>query len=286
MFQEGIYTSEILKIDGNHCKVTIDTIAIEEPLEIIVAYKNSTSKVYKVISITMRTPGNDIELATGFLFNEGIIDHVEDILDIDFRMKCDDGEFQQQSIILELKPTLAPRINQIERHFYTNSSCGVCGRTSIELLASNTRYIPKKKNDVISSSTLFKLSDKLTKAQSLFSKTGAIHASGIFSMDGSLIHFTEDVGRHNAMDKMTGWCIQNKLLPLSDHILVFSGRTSFELVHKALCAGLPIVASVGAPSSLAVQTSEYFGLTLIGFLRENRLNIYSHPYRINQFVEK
>ena len=258
-----------------------DNVAAGEPLEIIVRLKLENSTVFKTISITMRTPGQDEQLALGFLFNEGIIDSKFDVLSIDQRMNCSGDDITHQSIIFELNPKLNNRIVNLNRHFYTSSSCGVCGKTAIDLAMTNSHFIPKKLPGAINPFTLGQLPEILKKEQKLFHLTGGIHACGVFDLDHNLIFFAEDVGRHNALDKVAGWCLKNETIPLSEHILILSGRASFELVQKAMCLGIPIICSVGAPSSLAIELAESLGLTLVGFLKNNKMNIYSAAYRID-----
>lgn len=280
MHQEGIKDYSIIKISKNHSHHGADHVTIEEPLEIVIRY-NQKDKIHsKVISITMRTPGHDQWLATGFLYVEGIIDRYNDIQNIDFRINCQDDDYTNQTIVLTLDSKSAQKVKSLERHFYTSSSCGVCGKTSIDLLAENIKFFPKKIEGVLSYAQLLELPAILRKNQNIFSKTGSIHACGLFDFDGKLLHYFEDVGRHNALDKLIGWGLESNFLPFSEHLLLLSGRASFELIHKALIAGIPIVAAVGAPSSLAIQTAENYGLTLIGFLSEDRMNIYTHSYRI------
>ncbi len=280
MFQEGIYHHSVINIEGNQSSEKIDQLAIEEPLEIILKCKRNNNTEFKTLSITMRTPGHDLELAIGFLFSESIIDHYNEILNVDYRINCQVDEASQQTIVIELSRHNFQKIESLERHFYTNSSCGVCGKTSIDLTAQSAKFILKKNESVLKASALYKLPSELKSNQKLFHSTGGIHACGLFDFNSSLLQFAEDVGRHNAMDKLIGKSLISNQVPCLDHILVLSGRASFELLHKALVIGIPVIASVGAPSSLAVQLAENFGATLIGFLKENKMNIYTHPYRI------
>jgi len=243
-----------------------DLIMVEEPLQINTV--NMDGKV-QPLSITMRTPGNDEELAIGFLFNESIID-------------IDDQATSETNWLGEVNVHLnKPKDTQTHaRNFYMTSSCGVCGKTAIDLAITSCHYIPKKLERSINPSTLGKLPELLKKEQILFHLTGGIHACGIFNLKNELIYFAEDVGRHNALDKVAGWCLENQLLPMSDHILILSGRASFELIQKAMCMGIPVICSVGAPSSLAIELAESQGITLIGFLKSNKMNIYSGYFRL------
>lgn len=280
MFVEGIFKHKVQCIEKDSRSEFEDKLVVEEPLEIVLKYKSEKNTFLKTIAITMRTPGEDQALATGFLFSENLIDKIEDVLDLDFRINCQDDECTQQTIVLELNPSLQSRIMKLERHFYTNSSCGVCGKTAIDLTADTAKYILKKHELTLAHSRFFELPQLLKEQQTLFNNTGGIHACALFDFNFNLLYHCEDVGRHNAMDKLTGKSLKNHTIPCLDHILMLSGRASFELIHKAVCMGIPVVASVGAPSSLAVSLAENFGMTLIGFLRESRMNIYTHPYRI------
>lgn len=280
MYSPGINQKAIICWEDGKTIQRLDKVVAEEPLEIIIRLKIDKKTIFKTISITMRTPGLDEKLCLGFLFNEGIIDSKDDVISIDHRMNCSDLEITNQSIILELKPNLNHRILNLNRHFYTTSSCGVCGKTAIDLAITSCHYIPKKLERSINPSTLGKLPELLKKEQILFHLTGGIHACGIFNLKNELIYFAEDVGRHNALDKVAGWCLENQLLPMSDHILILSGRASFELIQKAMCMGIPVICSVGAPSSLAIELAESQGITLIGFLKSNKMNIYSGYFRL------
>ncbi|MEO6190435.1 MAG: formate dehydrogenase accessory sulfurtransferase FdhD, partial [Saprospiraceae bacterium] len=246
-FKEGIFSTPIIAIKEEELQLSHDTVSIEEPLEIILKYKEGTSYAYKVLSITMRTPGHDQNLAIGFLFNEGIIDRYSDIQNVEFRINCHDDDVTQQTIVLEISKHLVHRIKDIDRHFYTSSSCGVCGKTSIDLLAANAKYILTRKENIIHFDLLYSLAQKLREAQIQFAQTGGIHACGIFNLMGELVQYREDVGRHNALDKLIGWSLEEVRMPWDNHILLLSGRASFELIHKAICIGIPVVASVGAP---------------------------------------
>lgn len=280
--QKKNFIHSIVKYDHENSSIVLDQLAIEEPLEIVLKFTKNNQTIYKTIAITMRTPGNDLELTLGFLFSESIIDSYSDILSVDYRMSLENNEETQQTIVLEVNPDLMVRIQNLERHFYTNSSCGVCGKTSIDLTAQAAKYILKKHQKKISVSFIYSLPDKLNTHQSIFHLTGGIHAAALFDFDSNFVCLTEDIGRHNAVDKLIGKGLLSNDIPCQDHILVLSGRSSFELIQKAIISGIPIVVSVGAPSSLAVQLADSFGMTLIGFLRGNKLNVYTHSYRITQ----
>ena len=225
----------------------------------------------------MRTPGEDRELALGFLFTEGIINQPADILATESTIP---SFLNQNTIEIQLSDDANPDIHRLDRHFYTTSSCGVCGKSSIDAL--KTIRMPKLKADfpVFDRNVILSLPSLLTQLQSVFEKTGGIHASAIFDKSGKLLLLKEDVGRHNALDKIAGAALQQGLLPLSEQILLVSGRASFELVQKAAMIGVPLMAAVGAPSSLAAELAEEAGITLVGFLNGKRFNIYTHPGRI------
>lgn len=265
---------EIVKVKDNDSFHYTDDVSVEEPLEIRVAYHLADKKESKNISVTMRTPGNDAELAVGFLFTEGIISSHQQVKSIYFpEAEC--SRNSENIVIVELTEGCVPELMKADRNFYTTSSCGVCGKGSIESIRTvSTFHNHTKQNTEISLETLYQLSEKLQSFQNNFSATGGIHASGIFDLEGNLLALREDVGRHNALDKIIGYALSADLLPLDNKILVLSGRASFELIQKATMAGITIVAAIGAPSSLAVDLAKEFDITLLGFLRYNRFNIY------------
>lgn len=273
----NIHTRKIHKLTPENLLATDDFLAVEEPLEIKIVYGPKENRISKTISITMRTPGEDRELALGFLFTEGIINKAADILATESTIP---SFLNQNTIEIQLSDDANPDINRLDRHFYTTSSCGVCGKSSIDAL--KTIRMPKLKADfpVFDRNVVLGLPSLLTQLQSVFEKTGGIHASAIFDQSGKLLLLKEDVGRHNALDKIAGAALQQGLLPLSDQILLVSGRASFELVQKAAMIGVPLMAAVGAPSSLAAELAEEAGITLVGFLNGKRFNIYTHPGRI------
>ena len=222
----------------------------------------------------MRTPGRDTELALGFLFTEGL-------LPPDLTLAVGAGtQVQANSVELAWPNDRPLPLERLSRHSYTSSSCGVCGKTSVELVYQALPFPEQPGGWQIDPALLHTLPGKLRQAQQLFAQTGGIHAAGLFASDGHLLHFAEDVGRHNALDKVIGHAYLNSLLPLSDCLLLLSGRASFELLQKAAMAGIPFVASVGAPSSLAVELAQDQGITLCGFLRVDRFNCYAHPHRL------
>ncbi len=262
----------VKKVVGNSIIDFSDILSIEEPLEIRVAYQDLESEVVKNISVTMRTPGNDKDLALGFLFTENIISSVDDVDSVESFA----SELGELNIIqVNLSKGSKPNLKNTDRNFYTTSSCGVCGKSSIESIKTVSPFKTMEREKIELSPTLFyQLPLKLKKAQDDFSSTGGIHASGLFDFSGELVSLREDVGRHNALDKLIGFALSQNQLPLNQHMLLLSGRASFELIQKAVMAGITIIASIGAPSSLAVELAQENDITLIGFLKENRFNIY------------
>ena len=252
-----------------------DDLAVEEPLEIQLGYVESGKKVKKSISVTMRTPGNDDELAVGFLFTEGIITEKSQVKAIG------NDVFDENKVIVTLADGFLPQINSLERNFYTTSSCGVCGKASIDAIKTVSAYQNDVKALTVNKQVIFSLKDKLNVQQSIFESTGGLHASALFDLNGNFIALREDVGRHNALDKLIGNALLSDLLPLADKILLLSGRASFELIQKAGMAGIKVVAAIGAPSSLAVKLAEESNITLIGFLKNDKFNIYSGFERIS-----
>ncbi|WP_316796524.1 formate dehydrogenase accessory sulfurtransferase FdhD [Pedobacter agri] len=258
---------------------TSDSLAIEEPLEIRLAFKESSEKILRNISVTMRTPGHDNELAVGFLFTEGIINDQSDIESV-ISLACGDG--QSNTITVHLKDHAQPAFNGIERNFYTTSSCGVCGKTSIQSIKTVSKFdSPLLEKIKISREAIYNLPVLLRKYQLVFSTTGGLHASALFNMQGEFLYLREDVGRHNALDKLIGKAISEASLPLNEHILLLSGRASFELIQKAAMAGIRFVVAIGAPSSLAVKLAKEFNITLIGFLRNKSFNLYNGELQLN-----
>ena len=254
-----------------------DVLAVEEPLEIRLGFYQKDLFTHKAISITMRTPAHDFELAAGFLFTEGILQTSEQISGIKHCGKIGKEGFVN-TVRIDLQPNVKVNFKRLERHFYTSSSCGVCGKSSIEALQTGVKKV--KSNLKIKADLVHNLPEILRKSQTVFDQTGGLHACGLFDENGNLDILREDVGRHNALDKVIGARFLENKTPLSDKILLVSGRASFELVQKALMAGIPILAAVGSPSSLAVELAKEFGMTLIGFVRDNRFNVYTGKERI------
>jgi FdhD protein len=265
----------IRKVKAGAVDEADDMLAVEEPLEIRMAYGPADARQLKSISVTMRTPGNDFELASGFLYTEGIIHHQDEIMEVAYTYPMDSN-----IVSVKLVPSVQPDISKLERNFYTTSSCGVCGKSSIEAVRTSCNIPRTEDSLVISPTAIYRLPDILREHQDVFERTGGLHASALFDMQGKLLLTREDVGRHNALDKLIGAALEADMLPLDNHILLLSGRASFELIQKAIMAGIRIVAAVGAPSSLAAQMAEENGMTLIGFLRGERFNIYSGAQRV------
>ena len=273
MQEKSVKHIKIKKVSIHGIVETEDQLAVEEPLEIQLKFGPKDNQTKKSISVTMRTPGNDEELAAGFLFTEGIITNISQVEEV----KPD--AFEENKIIVELSGNTLPKLQTSERNFYTTSSCGVCGKASIE--AVSTRGLTRPRGDaLIDPERLCALPDRLRPAQALFGKTGGLHAAALFDPDDRLVSVREDVGRHNAVDKIVGRAVMERRVPLSNHLLLVSGRGGFEIVQKALVAGVPVLASVSAPSSLAVRLAREYDLTLIGFLRGRRFVVYAGERRI------
>jgi len=271
---------KVLKYRSNKTNEVDDSISIEEPLEIIIKYEERGTWIENTISITMRTPGNDEDLVRGFLFNEQIIEKIEYIDKIESSGE-NVGQYNlKNKIIATINNPENVDIDKIKRNFLTNSSCGVCGKTSLDSLEvikkdKILKTLPKITHQIIMKSPAI-----LRENQSEFSKTGGIHASGLFSDKGNVIAIREDVGRHNALDKLIGFTIKKKLLNPSNQFLTCSGRLNFELVQKALMANIGILIGVGAPTSLAIDLANKFDMTLVGFVKQDSFNIYSNKERI------
>jgi FdhD protein len=250
-----------------------ETLAVEEPLEIRL---NGTA-----ITVTMRTPGSDVELAQGFLLTEGVIGHRDDIARVEYcRGAGPDGTNTYNVLDVTLTPGVAMPDVDVTRNFYTTSSCGVCGKGSIDAVRTISRHSPGDDPTVVAAEILSAMPDQLRSAQKVFASTGGLHGAALFDSDGTLLVAREDIGRHNAVDKTIGWAVENQRIPLSGTVLLVSGRASFELTQKAIMAGIPILAAVSAPSSLAVDLASQAGLTLVAFLRGRSMNVYSRPDRV------
>ena len=270
----------IIKVNADKSVVTIDVLALEEPLEIRLEHGDKDQRRVQNVSVTMRTPGHDAELATGFLFTEGIVKSLDDIEKASHCfIAC--AENKENVIQVSLTPGAVPNLQNAERNFYTTSSCGVCGKGSINAIRTVGSFDTQTTdNDTINAGVLYQMPDTLRRHQRVFDDTGGLHASALFSMKGELLLLREDVGRHNALDKLIGAALNYNWLPLQQTVLLLSGRASFELIQKAVMAGINIIAAIGAPSSLAVQLAQEFNITLIGFLRNDHFNIYTAAHRV------
>ncbi len=271
----------VFKYKSNKLNDFEDHISIEEPLEIILKYKDKNeSWIEKTISITMRTPGDDEDLVRGFLFNEKVIDKLDYIEKIESVGETSEQYGLQNKIIVTINNSENIDIDKIKRNFLTNSSCGVCGKSSLDVLDIIKKDKIFKFEPKIPKEVLMKSPNNLRQNQSEFSKTGGIHASGLFSAQGDIVAIKEDVGRHNALDKLIGYALSKKLLDNKSQFLTCSGRLNFDLVQKALMANIGILIGVGAPTSLAIDLANKFDMTLVGFVKEDSFNIYSNKERI------
>jgi FdhD protein len=254
-----------------------DNVAVEEPLEI----KLTDTQDFPInLAVTMRTPGNDLELVAGFLFSEGIIKNVEDIEKFEYK-KDVFGIENKNSVIIKIKANAEINLDKIKRNILTTSSCGICSSVYIDQIFKRIERLPKG-DFKVNKDLILELPNFLNTYQSIFSKTGGVHASALFDKKGNLICIMEDVGRHNAMDKLVGKMLIERKIPLDDCIVLFSGRASFELVQKSILAGIPFIVAIGAPSSLAIELAKIFNVTLIGFLRNKKFNVYSGFHRLEE----
>lgn len=272
-------SATVWKVHGRTSREETDRLAGEEPMEIRVEGGPREHRETTSLSVTMRTPGKDLELAAGFLFTEGIVSRLRDIARIEY---CTNpGVPQEYNIVsVVLQPDVDFRPDRLSRHFYTTSSCGVCGKTALEAVHVAVRHAFPEGRPAVDSSLIATIPDRLRERQALFSETGGLHAAGLFDSRADLLGLREDVGRHNAVDKVIGEAFLADRIPLSDQVLGVSGRGSFEILQKAAVAGIPFVVAVGAPSSLAVAIAESFGMTLVGFARGDRFNVYAGRHRI------
>lgn len=277
MPRPAVSSVKIFKFSDNTKESKDDLLVVEEPLEIRLGFGSKDDRSQKSISVTMRTPGNDFELALGFLLTEGIIKQKEDIKQIRYCEKEVHELSNDNIVIVELVDSIQPDIKNLERNFYMSSSCGICGKASIDSIhsARSTNIYSGNKSFKFTSELISSLPIKLREKQLLFSHTGGLHAAALFDEMGEIVLLREDIGRHNAVDKISGAAMQLGILPANSYLLFLSGRSSFELIQKAVMSGITCVASVGAPSSLAVAVAKEFNITLIGFVREDRFNIYN-----------
>lgn len=276
---ERVDPVNIKRVLGENSTQERDLLVVEEPLEIRIGYGTESAREQVTITVTMRTPGDDEHLCLGFIYSEGMISSAKDVLSVKYCTNVGEEDGGENVMRVELSSEIAFNPNEFQRNFYTNSSCGVCGKASID----HVKQICEPVTDTglkISRKTIYNLTKVLEAAQDVFKHTGGLHACGLFDASGALIIHKEDVGRHNALDKLIGSLLVAGDLPARDTILMLSGRISFELVQKAVKAGIPIIAAVGAPSSLAVALAEEYGVTLVGFLKDKGFNVYSGFDRI------
>ena len=271
---------KVTKFIKNKFENIEDLISIEEPLEISLKYIEKEEWLTKSLSITMRTPGHDEDLVRGFLFNEQIIQNIKDIKSIEsYGEKV--GQYKiQNKILVTLNNSENINISKIKRDFLTNSSCGVCGKSSLDALEIVKKDKTPKSNPKLTKDVIIESPTTLRKNQSEFSKTGGIHASGLFSSDGKLISLREDVGRHNALDKMIGDSLLKDILEPNDQFVTCSGRLNFELVQKVLMTNIGLMIGVGAPTSLAIDLANKFDMTLVGFVKDDSFNIYTNNQKV------
>src|ERR687893_1232287 len=263
-------------VEDGRARVRSDALATEEPMEL----RLLSGGARQTVAVTMRTPGADFELAAGFLYGEGIVSSPDDIRKISYCVDADvDAEQRYNIVNVDLRGGRDYDLRGLERHFYTTSACGVCGKASLEqlelrgcpVIGPGPELAPQK---------IYGLPEKLREAQGLFEATGGLHAAALFDAEGELVALREDVGRHNATDKLVGWALLEGRLPLGDHAVMVSGRSSFEILQKSLAARAPVVCAISTPSSLAVDVAKQFGMTLVGFLRGGRFNVYAGSERI------
>ena len=272
-----VHQAKVTRYKDGNSSDSPDLLAVEEPLEIRLQYGPEEDRNEQTLSITMRTPGNDEELTAGFLWTEGLISSPTDIISV---RHCQQEKEPGNVIKASIAPGVEIDISKLNRHFYTSSSCGVCGKTSMEAVTQSSTFVLPKGKPKFSKDILYSLPKTLSQQQLIFEHTGGLHASGLFNHNGRLVQLKEDVGRHNALDKLIGSAYMNGNLPLSEHVVLVSGRASFELVQKAYMAGIPFLAAVGAPSSLAVDLAQKSGMTLVGFLRDKKFNVYTGTNRV------
>ncbi|RMG82247.1 MAG: formate dehydrogenase accessory sulfurtransferase FdhD [Bacteroidetes bacterium] len=277
---DNVSRVEILKFSSGKVERSPDWLVREEPLEIRVGFGGLENRRQKSVSVTMRTPGNDPELAAGFLFTEGIIQSPDDVLKMEY-VSTFHKNSRQNILKAELAPTLEFDLQNLERHFYTASGCGVCGKASIEAVFARDLPACPPMRPIFRAESLLEWPQKLLDGQKVFESTGGLHAAALFDTSGEVLSVREDIGRHNAVDKLIGAAFLEGRLPLSDCAIVVSGRAGFELVQKSVRAGIPVMVAVGAPSSLSFELAQEAGMTLVGFARKGRFNVYSHPERID-----
>jgi FdhD protein len=276
---ERVDSVKIIKILADESLSEDDLVVVEEPLEIRIGYGPESNREQVTITVTMRTPGDDEHLCLGFIYNEGMVSSAHNVVSAKYCSNVGVENGGNNVMRVELTADILFNPNDFQRNFYTNSSCGVCGKASIDHVKQTCKPVPDT-SLMVSRKSILQLPLKLELAQDVFKHTGGLHACGLFEQNGKLVLHKEDVGRHNALDKLIGHMLLENKLPASDKILMLSGRISFELVQKAVRAGIPIIAAVGAPSSLSISLAEEYGVTLVGFLRDKGFNIYTGFQRI------
>ncbi|MGN9775141.1 formate dehydrogenase accessory sulfurtransferase FdhD [Micromonospora sp. H33] len=275
--RRGVLRIDLDAADGRTSVRRRDTLAVEEPLEIRVGPPGPGQR--RPLAVTMRTPGDDLDLAIGFLLTEGLIRSADDVHTAQL---CAGAETPNTYNVVDvvLAPGVPEPTTDPARNFYTTSSCGVCGKASIDAVRTRSLFAVADDPLRVPAAVLADLPERLRAAQRAFDRTGGLHAAGLFTADGELVVLREDVGRHNAVDKVVGWAVRERRLPLAGHVLLVSGRVSFELTQKAWMAGVPLLAAVSAPSTLAADLAAEAGITLVGFLRGRTMNVYAHPERV------
>lgn len=277
---ESSRSINIIRTDHDDRSMVADVVAVEEPLEIQLSSAVADGAAAKSVSITMRTPGHDDELALGFLYTEGILGGTDDVQDISAVGQADEETGLRNTIRVQTTPGLSLDLDRLQRHFYTTSSCGVCGKASLAALDVSGQQSLAPVRTRFPGGMLISLTDRIRDMQRVFAETGGLHAAAAFGPDGEIHIVREDIGRHNATDKVIGALVHADQVPGNELGLFVSGRASFELMQKALVAGIPLLAAVGAPSSLAVDMAKEFGMTLVGFLRDGGFNVYAGEDRI------
>ena len=274
-----IVTAQVKKFSGTAALVETDLVGVEEPLQLKLQWESNGLWQEKALSITMRTPGHDFDLAIGFLWAENIIQRKEDVLLMRYCKRVKEEE-KGNVLLIRLANGHTIPASVWDRNFLTNSSCGICGKSAISAVYCADGDLKNMEIPLVAPETLHQLNNAISEEQTGFKYTGGLHAAGLFDLGGKLLLLREDVGRHNALDKLVGAALKQNLLPSAGRIVMLSGRVSYEMVQKTVRAGIPVLAAVGAPSSLAIDLAEEKGITLIGFLRDKRFNCYAHSARI------
>ncbi len=271
----------MIEFAGADCQSRADQVVVEEPMEIRVVFGPANKRSMRSVSITMRTPGNDEELAAGFLFTESILESPDQIAGIQVRGVDPDGQETGNIVRVDIRPDVEIELGKLQRHFFTTSSCGVCGKASLEAL--NVQGLKPFQGDQfqIAAAAVRLLPELLRNQQATFDRTGGLHAAGLINAAGKIVLSREDVGRHNAVDKLVGRCFLDGKTPLTEYGMIVSGRVSFEITQKALVAGLPLIVAVGAPSSLAIEMAQHYRMTLVGFASAQRFNVYAGADRMH-----